>query len=110
MNHLEPILVAACWTLIVLGTLAVFGMALFGKDLEVFERLRQTAPRQFNNMKKSCRISGPLVAVMAAIFLVAIPFWTLAGEIGLLQAAGCFAFSAIYLWLSIHWFRWAGRA
>ncbi len=110
MNHLEPILVAVCWALIVLGTLVVFGMSLFGKDLEVFEQLRVTAPKRFENLKKSCRLSGPMVIVMAAFLLVAIPFWTLAGEIGLLQAAGCFAFSAIYLWLSIHWFRWAGRA
>jgi len=110
VDNFEPVIVVLVWGFLIIVTLMVFVMSLLGKDLVIFERYQSTAPKHYRNLKKSCRFSGPLVAITSIVGMVLSPLVATDSEGSVPTAIFFFAFSAIYLWLSIRWYLWAGRA
>ena len=109
MEILENVLFVLCAILLTAVVIAAFVSSIYGRDLLIFDSYKSSAPKQYRNLKWTCRVNCPMVALMCFVCIVATPLIAAAPTGAIWIAVGSLLGSAMFLWFSVRWFIWSLR-
>ena len=80
-----------------------------GRDLEMYEALRQVNPSYFRNLVWVCRTNCILVALLNLGIILGTIISCLITDFGWVLSLFAIPFCGIWLWISLRWATWAWR-
>ena len=102
--NLTAFLILGCLAFVAVAAVAA---AASGRDIQAFERMRSTSPKQYRGMKRTLKINGPMIALMCVVIMIGSSIAVLTGDTTAPLATLTITGSGIFLWLSVRWTRWA---